>query len=110
MLPEDARLWLKQKVFAGTLGARYRTNGEVVSGYDFHSTAVYGLAALIAHESGDDEMFEMALRRMERKLILDAGSELFGAYAQVGTPIYSFDQLIPLFVNVALDERSALER
>lgn len=110
LLPEDARLWLKQKVFAGTLGARYRTNGEVVSGYDFHSTAVYGLTALIAHESGDDEMFEMALRRMERKLILDADSELFGAYAQVGTTIYSFDQLIPLFVNVALDERSELER
>lgn len=105
MLPEDAHDWLKERVLAGTLGARYRTNGDVVFGYDFHSTAVYGLAALIAHETGDDEMFESALRRMERKLVLNANDPEFGAYTQKNAVIYSFDQLIPLLVNAVLDER-----
>lgn len=107
LLPEDTLEWLKEKVMAGTLGARYRTNGDVVFGYDFHSTAVYGLAALIAQEAGDDEMYETALRRMERKLILDVNNELYGAYTQKGATIYSFDQLIPLLVNAALNEKMA---
>lgn len=105
MLPEDAYDWLKERVLSGTLGARYRTNGDVVFGYNFHSTAVYGLAALIAHETGDDEMFESALRRMERKLVLDADDPEFGAYTQKNAVIYSFDQLIPLLVNTVLEER-----
>ncbi len=105
LLPEEAHAWLKDRVLSGTLGARYRTNGDVVFGYDFHSTAVYGLAALIAHETGDDEMFEAALRRMERKLVLDANDPEFGAYTQKNAVIYSFDQLIPLLVNAVLDER-----
>ena len=66
---------------------------------------MYGLAALIAHETGDDEMFEAALRRMERKLVLDANDPEFGAYTQKNAVIYSFDQLIPLLVNAVLDER-----
>ena len=73
-------------------------------GSDYHSTAVYALAALVAHETGDDELFEIALRRMERKLILDADDEFFGSYSQKGTVIYSFDQLIPLLVNTVVDE------
>ncbi len=107
LLPEDTLAWLKEKVMTGTLGARYRTNGDVVFGYDFHSTAVYGLAALTAQEAGDDEMYETALRRMERKLIMDADDELYGAYTQKGATIYSFDQLIPLLVNAVLYERMA---
>lgn len=104
MLPEESLNWLKEHVISGTLAARYKTNGDVVFGYNYHSTAVYALATLIAREEGDDELFETALRRMERKLILDADDELFGAYTQKGTVIYSFDQLIPLLVNTMLDE------
>lgn len=103
LLPDEALDWLKERVMAGSLAARYKTNGDVVPGYDYHSTAVYALAALIAREAGDDELFEMALRRMERKLILDADDELFGAYSQKGAVIYSFDQLMPLLVNALLD-------
>ena len=102
LLPEDSLNWLRDRVMKGTLAARYRINGEVVSGYNFHSTAVYGLAALIALASDDADMFEMALRRMDRQLILDADDVYFGAYSQPKAVVYSFDQLIPLLVNVSL--------
>lgn len=102
LLPEDSLNWLRDRVMKGTLAARYRINGEVVSGYNFHSTAVYGLAALIALASDDADLFEMALRRMDRQLILDADDVYFGAYSQPKAVVYSFDQLIPLLVNVSL--------
>lgn len=105
LLPDDAFQWVKERVIAGTLGARYRTNGDIVFGYDFHSTAVYGLAALIAMEANDDEMLDMALRRMERKFVLDSDDQMFGAYTQKGAVVYSFDQLLPLLVNANLKMR-----
>ncbi len=103
MLPKESLCWLKEKMQSGGLAARYNINGEVVLGYNYDSTAVYALAALTAMEAGDDELFGMALRRMERKLILDADDEFFGAYTQKGAVIYSFDQLMPLLVNASVD-------
>ena len=102
LLPEDAFQWLREQVENGTLAASYKTNGKVVPGYNYHSTAVYALAALIARETGDKEMFETALRRMERKFILNAEDEFFGSYSQKGAAVYSFDQMLPFLVNVSL--------
>ena len=102
LLPDDAFQWLREQVENGTLAASYKINGSVVPGYGYHSTAVYALAALIARETGDEEMFETALRRMERKFIADAEDEFYGSYSQKGAAIYSFDQLLPFLVNISL--------
>lgn len=102
LLPDDSLQWLRERVINGSLAARYKTDGCVVPGYDYHSTAVYALAALIARETGDEEMFETALRRMERKFILNAEDELYGSYSQKGATVYSFDQLVPFLVNISL--------
>ena len=106
LLPEVSLNWLRTQTEQDTLAARYRKNGTPVPGYEFHSTAVYGLAALVAEEAGDEALFEMALRRMGRQFVLDADDSCFGAYAQKGATIYSFDQLIPLLANAALDRNA----
>lgn len=98
-LPEDAWLWLRQRIETGTLAARYHVDGTAVKGFEYHSTAVWGLAALIARETGDEAAFEKALRRMDRMYVLDAGDARFGAYAQKGAAAHAFDQLIPLLAN-----------
>lgn len=102
-LPEDALAWLREQVKNGALAARYKVNGEAVPGYEYHSTAAYGLSALIALEAGDGELLEISLRRMERKLVLDANDRSFGGYRQKGVAAYAFDQLIPLLVNLRVD-------
>ena len=102
-LPGDALVWLREKVISGTLAARYNVDGEAVPGYEYHSTAAYGLSALIALEARDTEFFEISLRRMERKLVLDYTDESYGGYRQKGTATYAFDQLIPLLVNLCVD-------
>lgn len=98
-LPEECIQWLRQAVQSGNLAARYSVSGEPVPGYSYHSTAVYALSALIAKEIGDDALFELSVRRMERLFIPDAGNILYGAYAQPGAEVYAFDQLMPLLVN-----------
>ena len=91
------------------LAARYHTNGTPVSSYEYHSTAVYGLAALIAHEKGDDALMELALRRMERMYILDYKDPMYGSYSQERSYSYAFDQLICLKVQNIIDKEAANE-
>ena len=98
-LPQDAWSWLRERIEAGSLSARYHVDGTAVKGFEYHSTAVWGLAALIAREMDDEAAFETALRRMDRMYVLDARSIRFGAYAQKGAAIHAFDQLIPLLAN-----------
>ena len=90
--------WIREHVMNGNLGARYRVDGTVVQGYEYHSTAVYGLAALIAKETGDEETFNKAVQRMERYRINDAASAYNGAFTADEKSYESFDQLIPLLV------------
>ena len=104
-LPKDALDWLRGRVEAGDLAARYRVDGTAAPGYEYHSTAVYGLAALIAREEGDEALFELALRRMERKCVLDWNDGQYGSYSQSGEAPHAFDQLIPLLVNAPLGGR-----
>ena len=105
-LPEDTLNWLREKVEAGSLAARYRVDGTAVPGCEYHSTAVYGLAALIAREEGDQALFELSLRRMERNCVLDESDSRYGAYCLKDATVHAFDQLIPLLVNAPLGERT----
>ena len=109
LLPETSLNWLREHVQNADLYARYHVDGTPVTGYEYHSTAVYGLAALIAHEVGDDELWELALRRMERLYILDYSDPHYGSYSQGNEDTYAFDQLISLKVQSILDEQAANE-
>lgn len=106
LLPEDTMAWLRERVMCGDLAARYSKDGKAAQTY--HSTAVWGLAALTAQAAGDEETMEWAVRRMERLCVTDESDSLYGAYCQKGAASYAFDQLIPLLVNEALNERTSL--
>ena len=97
-LPDASLAWLKKNTAAGTLYARYTTDGTAVSGYTYFATSVYGLAALIAEEAGDSELREQAVRKMERYQRLDAEDDWFGGFCAEGVDTSAFDQLIPLLV------------
>ena len=97
-LPDASLAWLKKNTAAGTLYARYTTDGTAVSGYTYFATSVYGLAALIAEEVGDSELREQAVRKMERYQRLDAEDDWFGGFCAEGVDTSAFDQLIPLLV------------
>lgn len=98
LVEQDTLDWITDKVENGSLGARYHIDGTVVKGYEYHSTAVYGLAALIARQTGDTKTFNKAIQRMERYRINDVSSEYNGAFTADEDEYESFDQLIPLIV------------
>ncbi|MDW2799753.1 glycosyl hydrolase family 8 [Clostridium boliviensis] len=97
LLPDDSLDWLEEQMKRGGVKARYNVKGEVVEGYNYDSTAVYALIALIAKEAGDQQLQGMALRRMEKMRIIDTSYPYFGAFGmEDGTGINSFDQVLAM--------------
>ncbi len=98
-LKPQSLAWLKKQVSGEGLAARYHVDGSVVAGYDYHSTAVYALAALIAEEEGDRGLYNAAIQKMERYRSSDAELGAYGAFGDSKTGDYpAFDQCMPLLV------------
>ena len=97
--------WLEQKVVTGTLAARYDVDGQVVKGFDYHSTAAYALAALIGAECGNARLYTCARHRMEAYAVTEP-SPLQGSFSDRadGSDIIAFDQLLPLLVYAGTGE------
>lgn len=103
LLPEQSLNWLREKLDSGGLSARYSVSGETVSGFDYHSTAVYALAGLIALEEGDNGLLTKAVSYMERYRVNDAENKFNGAFGDGETGDFpSFDQLMPLLLYGSL--------
>lgn len=97
---QETLQWLKNELQAGTLAARYRVDGGVVAGFQYDSTAVFAIAALIGQSTGDGELYRLARQKMEQYWLQDQDDPLYGAFSQKedGSDIQSFDQLLPLTV------------
>lgn len=93
--------WLEEKVMSGTLAARYEVTGKSVSRYEYDSTSVYAIAALIGGEAGNARLYTAARNRMEKYYVTD-NDGLRGAFSDKkdGSDITAFDQLMPLLVYV----------
>lgn len=103
-LPENTHRWLKQQMAQGGIAARYDVQGQVVEGYQYESTAIYALLAMIASELGDEELQGQALRKMEKMRIRDTELSYNGAFGlEDGSGITSFDQLLPLLVYASFE-------
>ncbi len=99
-LAKDETLqWLKSTLQAGTLAARYQVDGTAEAGYQYDSTAVFAIAALIGQSAGDGALYRMARSAMERTFVSDANSRFYGAFTQ-GGDLQAFDQLLPMTVYV----------
>lgn len=95
-MPEATGVWLKEKMAADGIRAKYTVQGEVAPESDFDSTGVYAMVGLIAQEIGDSELLTQALWRMELTRTLNVSSPFNGAFGQSEEDIRSFDQLAPL--------------
>ncbi|MGN0794963.1 MAG: glycosyl hydrolase family 8 [Aristaeellaceae bacterium] len=84
--------WLEATLRQGPLYARYDTQGQVVPGYAYESTAVYALAAQIGQTCGRSELTRLALARMERLRCFEGA--LSGGYGRsTDRSFYAYDQL-----------------
>ncbi len=104
-LSEKSESWLLERAKSDTLAARYNTDGSVVAGFDYHSTAVYALSYLIGQETDNTELMRISLMRMERYRIGDSDEAYYGAFGDPNAAIYSFDQCMPLLVYSTMTER-----
>ena len=97
LLPDDSMTWLKTQMDAGGVKARYKTDGTVVEGYNYDSTAVYALIAMIAEVKGDKQLQGKALKKMEKMRIMDTAYPYYGAFGmEDGSGITSFDQVMAM--------------
>ena len=105
LLKNNTVKWLKAQLSGEGLKARYTVDGQVVKGYNYESTAVYGLVAMIADEIGDTTLRGQALNKMEKTRIANTKLDYNGAFGmEDGTGITSFDQLIPLLTYAQMEK------
>lgn len=92
--------WLKNAIATNTLAARYEVDGTPVAGYQYDSTAVFAIAALIGQKCGDSQLYRMSREAMERARVTDPDSPFYGCFTHSddGSDLQSFDQLLPLVV------------
>ena len=71
--------------------------GQPVNGYQYDSTAVYALTAMIAREIGDKDLQGKALKKMEIMRIVNTSYAYHGAFGMTdGTGIIAFDQIMAM--------------
>lgn len=106
-LPDSTVQWLKKTISNKGIFGRYNVDGIAVPGYEYESTAVYAIAALIGEEINDSELVNIAIYHMEMMRINNIDSEFNGAFGnEDGTGIYSFDQCMALIAYGKLEERN----
>lgn len=98
--------WLKSRMNGEGIKARYTVDGDVVRGYEYDSTAVYAIVAMIADEIGDETLRGQALKKMEKMHIADTSLAYNGAYGmEDGSGITSFDQLMPMLAYIYMENQ-----
>jgi thiol-disulfide isomerase/thioredoxin len=100
MLKDTSKDWVMERLQEGTIAARYNVDGTVTEGYNYDSTAVYAIAALIGYETDDAEIYTKALNKMEQARNIDTDSVFYGGFTSTedGSDIIAFDQLMPMIV------------
>lgn len=97
LLGDDTVGWLKSQMSREGIKARYTVDGEVVDGYNYDSTAVYAIVAMIAEKIGDKDLQGKALRKMEKMRIVNTSYSYNGAFGMKdGSGITSFDQIMAM--------------
>ncbi len=94
--------FLERWINSGAVYARYTTDGFVVAGYEYESTAIYALIARIGLLTGRDELCINALRLMEN-FRQRTGDFLNGSYGFSGE-IYTFDTLQALLTLQSMSD------
>jgi hypothetical protein len=104
-LKKETIQWLKNNMEQDGIKARYTTDGTVVDGYNYPSTAVNALVVLIANEIGDEKLRSDALKAMEKLRDNHAADALNGSFGHQDENISAFDQLMPLLAYADIEAR-----
>lgn len=103
LLPDNTLEWLKSQMKQSGVKARYTIEGKVVEGYNYDSTAVYALIAMIGVEVEDFDLINQAVKKMEKMRIDDTDYLYNGAFGmEDGSGITSFDQVMPLLAYMKI--------
>lgn len=87
--------FIKDKVDKGTLYNNYDSNGKPLNNYQ--SSASYAIAALIAEELGDENLYQKAIDRALQFQVHDDSNELNGAIGDAPSKaLYSFNNLMTI--------------
>ncbi|RIX47257.1 hypothetical protein D3P08_25425 [Paenibacillus nanensis] len=87
--------YIKKQVTENHLFGEYTKAGEPAN--DIRSTAIYAIAALIGHETSDDELYYGSLEKMKAFQVMDPSSPLYGGFGDPASgQAYSFDNLMAL--------------
>ncbi|GKU25499.1 glycosyl hydrolase family 8 [Clostridium folliculivorans] len=86
--------WVKERLVAdGALYAMYDINTGKPS-TDIRSTAIYSVAAMIAKDVGDTELYDILIKKLLEFQEVDKSNEIYGAFGNAETKeVYSFDNL-----------------
>lgn len=100
LLREESLEWLKNAIATNTLAARYEVDGTAVEGYQYDSTAVFAIAALIGQKCADPDLYRLSREAMERARVTEPDSPFYGCFTHSGdgSDLRAFDQLLPLLV------------
>ncbi len=104
-LEEPALRWLRTQMAGDGIFARYDIHGNVVSGGDYESAAIYAIVGLIAQEVGDDLLLTQAVSRMESFRCFRAGDPLNGAFADSLENVNAFDQCLALVLYAGMNSQ-----
>lgn len=98
LIRQESIDWLKKQMNKNGIWARYNVNGEVVSGYEYESSAIYALVGLIAINIDDDDLLTKAVSRMEDSRCFQEGDQLNGAFGKELSKVMSYDQCLALLL------------
>lgn len=96
--------WIKKQMGGNGIWARYDVNGEVVTGYEYQSSAIYALVGLIAININDNDLLTKAVSRMEESRCFQEGNQLNGAFAKELSEVMSYDQCLALLLYGKMEE------
>ncbi|MFA9378055.1 MAG: TlpA family protein disulfide reductase [Lachnotalea sp.] len=103
LLPDNTLSWIETQMQQSGVKARYTVDGTISEGYNYDSTAVYALIAMIGVEEGDKTLINEAVKKMEKMRIDDDSLDYNGAFGmEDGSGISSFDQVMPLITYMKI--------
>ena len=85
------------------LNAKFNKDGAIYAKYDsktgnkksnIESTSIYALIVRVCEVTGNKELYNKALKKLESFQVMDKNSVLYGGFGDVKTlDVYSFDNL-----------------
>lgn len=91
--PDTTVKFLKESLDKGRIYSKYDVSG--IPKTKNESTAVYALTAMLAQNIGDNDMYSKSITLMNRFMVKDKNSALYGAFGDKKN-IYSFDNLMAI--------------